>query len=113
MGIDEARSKAREAIGRVRAGLPAIEASADSFAAVTANWLKRHVEPNGLRSAPEIKRLLNVHILPQWQARDFTSIRRSDVAALLDHVEDNHGARQADYCSQHHALDHELVCRQE
>ena len=97
MGIDEARGKAREAIGRVRAGLPAVEASADSFAAVTANWLKRHVEPNGLRSAPEIKRLLNVHILPQWQARDFTSIRRSDVAALLDHVEDNHGARQADY----------------
>jgi integrase len=97
MGIDEARKKARETIGRVRAGLPAVEASADSFGSVTGNWIKRHVEPGGLRSAPEIKRLLTRHVLTQWQDRAFISIRRSDVAALLDHVEDNHGARQADY----------------
>ena len=41
--------------------------------------------------------MLNVHVLPAWQDREFTSIRKSDVAALLDDVEDNHGARQADY----------------
>ncbi|MGO9701437.1 MAG: tyrosine-type recombinase/integrase [Xanthobacteraceae bacterium] len=96
--IDEARERAREVIKRVRSGLPAVEPAADSFAVIAANWLQRHVEPNGLRSAKEIVRLLDRHILPAWRDREFISIRRSDVAALLDHVEDNHGARQADYC---------------
>ncbi len=97
MGIGDARKVARKAIERVRAGQPAIETKPESFAAVAANWIKRHVEPNGLRSAPEIKRLLERHVLPKWGDREFVSIRRSDVAALLDHVEDNHSARQADY----------------
>ena len=96
--ITEARAKAREAIKRVRAGLPAREPKAETFGAVATNWLKRHVEPNGLRSRKEIARLLERHILPAWGDRAFSGLRRSDVAALLDHVEDNHGARQADYC---------------
>ena len=56
-------------------------------------------------------RLLERHILPAWHDREFVSIRRSDIAALLDRIEDEHGARQADYCPQHRALDHELVSR--
>jgi integrase len=96
-GIDESRNRAREVIKRVRAGLSPIEARADSFADVAASWLKRHVEPNGLRSHREIVRMLNSHILPAWRDREFVSIRRSDVAKLLDHVEDRHGARAADY----------------
>jgi integrase len=96
--INDARARAREVVRRIRAGLPAVEAKAETFGGVTANWLKRHVEPNGLRSRKEITRLLDRHILPAWRAREFVSIRRSDVTALLDHVEDRHGARQADYC---------------
>jgi integrase len=98
IGIDEARTRARAVIERVRAGLPAIEAKGETFGAIAATWLKRHVAGNGLRSRPEIERLLRVHVLPAWGNREFTSIRRSDVAALLDRVEDHHGARQADYC---------------
>lgn len=98
VGIDAARAQAREVLSRVRAGLPSIEARAETFGDVAGNWIKRHVTANGLRSRPEIERLLRVHVLPAWGNREFTSIRRSDVAALLDHVEDNHGARQADYC---------------
>jgi integrase len=98
IGIDEARSRARSIIERVRAGLPAAEPRADTFGAIAANWLKRHVAANGLRSRPEIERLLRVHVLPVWGEREFVAIRRSDVAALLDAVEDDHGARQADYC---------------
>jgi integrase len=97
MSIDAARERARAILQRVRAGLPAVEPKAETFAAVVANWLKRHVEANALRSSREIARLLAVHVLPVWQDREFTSIRRSDVAALLDHVEDHHSARQADY----------------
>jgi integrase len=97
LDIEAARDQARAALQRVRAGLPAIEPKAETFGAVVANWLKRHVEANALRSSQEITRLLNVHVLPVWKDREFTSIRRSDVAALLDHVEDHHSARQADY----------------
>ncbi len=97
MGIVEARERARDVIKRVRAGLPAIEPKAESFGAVVDNWIRRHVEANELISGREIKRLLDVHVLPAWKGREFTTIRKSDVAALLDHVEDHHGARQADY----------------
>ena len=95
--IEQARERAREILGRVRAGLPAIEMRGESFAAVASNWVKRYVEPNGLRSRQKIIWLLDRHVLPAWQDREFVSIKRSDVAALLDHIEDEHGARQADY----------------
>jgi integrase len=96
MSIAEARDQAREILKRTRAGLPPIEPRGETFGAVTANWLKRHAQAKGLRSEKQITRLLNVHVLPRWQNRPFLEIRRSDVAALLDHVEDNFGARQAD-----------------
>ncbi len=96
--IEEARKRAREILKRVQAGKPAIEPKADTFADAVASWRKRHLEANGLRAKREINRLLDRHLLPAWGARELTSIRRSDIAALLDHVEDNHGARSADYC---------------
>jgi integrase len=99
LSIDEARGKAREAISRVHAGLPAFEApptKPDSFEDIAEQWLKRHGEAKQLRSLKNIKRLLRVHVYPKWSERPFLDIKRSDVAALLDHVEDNHGARQAD-----------------
>jgi integrase len=97
VSIDAARESAREILRRIRAGLPAIEPAGDSFAAVVANWRQRHVEKNGLRSAAEINRLLDAHVLPAWGERPFASIRKSDIATLLDRIEDNHGARAADY----------------
>jgi integrase len=101
MEIDQARAKARQAITRIREGLPAIEAPPDqpsSFKSIAEQWLDRHVRRNALRSEKESTRLLNVHIFPQWKGRQFLSIKRSDIAELLDHVQDDHGARQADYC---------------
>jgi Arm DNA-binding domain/Phage integrase family len=97
--IEEAREKARTAIKRIKTGLPPFEAppaKPDSFAAVATNWLKRHVEAKGLRTRDEIERCLGKYILPHWREREFETLRRSDVARLLDHVEDNHGRRQAD-----------------
>ena len=97
MSIAEARTRARAMLTRVRAGLPAVEVQGETFGAVIANWLKRHVVAKALRSRPEIERLLRVHVLPVWGEREFVLIGRSAVAALLDQVEDGHGARQADY----------------
>jgi integrase len=96
LSIKDARKKARVALERVRAGLPASETGADTFQAVAEQWLKRHAQAKRLRSEKQITRLLRVHVFPQWAARPFMDIRRSDVAALLDHVEDHHSARQAD-----------------
>jgi integrase len=81
-------------------GLPPVERKAASatFREVAGNWLKRHVEAKKLRSEREIRRCLKVYITPVWGDRDFTSIRRGDVAALLDALQDANGERQADYC---------------
>ena len=96
MPIEEARRKARDVLTRVREGLPAVEPRADTFEAVAEQWRERYVEKNALRSADKIRGLLRLHVYPKWKDREFLSIRRSDVAALLDHVEDHHSARQAD-----------------
>jgi integrase len=99
MPIEEARDRARVAIKRVRDGLPAIEIPPDgpiTVQQVAEQWLKRHAKAKRLRTEKQITRFLRVHVYPQWGGRPLLSIRRSDVAALLDHIEDNFGARQAD-----------------
>jgi integrase len=68
----------------------------DSFAAVAANWVKRHVEKEKLISQREYQRVLDKYILPALGEQPFTAIRRSQISSLLDHIEDNHGPRQAD-----------------
>ena len=113
ISVDEAREKARAAIKRVQAGKPALEilAKAETFGDVVAEWRTRHLERNGLRAAREINRLLNVHILPAWGARELVSIRRSDVAALLDLVEDEARRPVGRLLSHHRPRDHELARR--
>ena len=46
--------------------------------------------------AGDLTRLLNTHVYPAWRDRPFLEIRKSDVAQLLDTIEDDRGARQAD-----------------
>src|SRR5262245_30482055 len=99
LGIDEAREQARDAIKRIKAGLPAIEPSKvkpDSFRSIAENWLQRHVRAKKLRTEREIARTLERYVYPRWQDRDFISIKRSDVAKLLDEIEDKNGSRMAD-----------------
>jgi integrase len=97
--IEEAREAARNIIKRIRAGKPPVETppvKPDSYQAVADNWLKRHVKAKKLRSLYEIERVLNKYVLPVWGKRSFIDIKRSDIAGLLDVVEDEHGKRQAD-----------------
>ena len=96
LNIEDARERARKAIRRIKDGLPAFEAKPESVAEVAENWLRRHVEKNKLRTGDEYRRVLNRYILPKWKDRIFAELRRSDITALLDMVEDRHGARQAD-----------------
>jgi integrase len=71
-------------------------AQAGSFREVAENWLKRHVAANGLRSQGEIERILKYYVYKPWGERPFFEIRRADVSALLDKLEDEHGPSQAD-----------------
>ena len=93
--IAQAREKAREAIKAIKAGED--HAGPQSFESVASQWLKHHVEARGLRSERELRRSLDKHILPAWGGRDFTSIRRGDVAKLLDSVVDSSGPVAADH----------------
>jgi integrase len=94
MDIESAGAKAREQINRIKAGQD--RAGPQSFETVAKEWLKRHVDAKGLRDEYEMRRVLNKHILPEWAGRDFESIRRLDVATLLDKVEDESGTRTSD-----------------
>jgi integrase len=99
ISIAEARERAREAVRRVKAGLAAFEVppgTPETFKQVAERWLTREVRAKQFRSAYHLTRLLDVHVLPRWGDRPFVGIRRSDITTLLDHVEDNHGATQAD-----------------
>ena len=84
----------REAF-RVRRRHTAVE-GLQTFAVVSADWVKRHVEARGLRSQSEIERMIAKYVTPKWKSRTFTTIRRGDITALLDGIEDSSGASQAD-----------------
>jgi integrase len=102
--LKEAREKARQFLADPQKALA--QGDAGSFQEVAENFLKRHVQANQLRSQPEIERCLNKYILPaptaipgqSWKDRPFRELKRADVAALLDQIQDRHGSRQADMC---------------
>ena len=72
-------------------------AGPEPFETVAENWFKRHVEAKKLISAPDLRSCLDRQLILAWRGRDFTSIRRGDVAALLDKIEDSNGAVAADF----------------
>jgi integrase len=87
--IEEARDSARKAIRRIKEGKPAFEpppAKPQSYQAVAEKFLEIYVAGNGLRSRPEIERLLRKFVLPFWGTRDFVSIKRRDTNDLLDSI---------------------------
>ena len=99
LSINKAIEKGRKALRRIKDGEPAFEpppVKPDSFKAVAEKYLELHVLKNGLRSQDEIERILSKFIYPVWENREFESIRRSDVAKLLDMVEVASGSHQAD-----------------
>jgi integrase len=94
LSVDGARAAAREIITNVKAGQD--HSGPQSFESVSRDWLKRHCEAKGLLSTPGLRRYLQNSVWPDWGGRDFTSIKRSDVAKLLDKVQDESGPVAAD-----------------
>jgi integrase len=91
--IAEAREKARIALRTIREG----RVGPQPFEDVAGNWFKRHVEAKKLISAPDLRSCLDRQLIPAWGGRDFASIRRGDVAKLLDDIEDSNGPVAADF----------------
>jgi len=92
--LKEARDKARQFLDNPQKAKA--KAVTGSFKDVAENFLARYVKAKNLRSQVNIERILNNLVYPHWQDRPFEEIRRSDVADLLDIVEDKNGPRQAD-----------------
>ena len=80
--IEQARDQARAVIRRIKFGESSPMAP-QSTAAVAQAWLTRHVDKNRLRTAYELRRVVNTYILPRIGDRDFARLRRSDIVALL------------------------------
>jgi integrase len=76
------------------AKLKAAEAKADTLAAVCASYLKR--EGGKLRTIHQRVSILNRLVLPVLGDRPLSEIRRSEIVALLDKIEDENGQRMAD-----------------
>ena len=87
MSLKEARAKAREFWQDPKKF--AAQAEIGTFKQLSENWLKRYVEPAGLKSQPEIERILRRHVYPKWEHRPFVEINRREVNHLLDVVADN------------------------
>jgi integrase len=92
--LKDARERARQFLADPQKAMT--QADDGSFRQVAENFIKRHVEHEKLRTQPEIERVLRRYVYPKWQHRPFREIKRSDVAALLDQVVDENGARQTD-----------------
>src|SRR5262249_44958315 len=92
--LEDARELARTAMKAIKGGQD--RSGPESFEKVAEEWLQRHVAARGLLTGRERERHMRKHIFPAWAGRDFRSIRRADVAKLLDDIEDNAGPAAAD-----------------
>src|SRR5262249_3018706 len=93
--IEDARDRARKIIQAARDGVAAPE----SFVAVADKWFKLRVMEQGLRSA----HIIEIHmkrLKDEFVGRDFTSIKRREIANLLDKLAEQYGERSADYALQ-------------
>jgi integrase len=95
LSVKEARAQAREYWedpSKVEA-----KAAVGTFKEIAENWIKRYVDLHGLRSKPEIQRILDKHLYPEWGDRPFLEIRRGEVNKLLDTVIDADSHRRSQH----------------
>ena len=89
MGLDEAHEAwrvARLAVSKGERPAHIRPTTADSFAAVAEDWLKRDQARN--RSAAEVRRVIERDVNPLWGERLIAAITRRDALELIDAVAD-------------------------
>lgn len=106
--LADARTKAGDALIKAKRGIdPNMEKrdlqrasqkqQANTVAAIGHVFIERYAKPN-VKTWKEYDRILNRYVLPKWGKMPITAIRKSDVAALLDEMEDERGIYQANRC---------------
>jgi integrase len=68
----------------------------DSFASVAEQFLKLYVDKKKLRTGKVIKQRIDKFLMPAFADRAFVAIRRKDLIAVLDKVDEAHGASMHD-----------------
>lgn len=99
-----ARDKARAWLVKLKKGeappsarvLRVKAATTETFEQVATRFLHQHVHRNGLRTAREIARIIHRDLMPLWRNREFKSIRRGEIARVLD-AKEAYAPVQADY----------------
>ena len=86
--LSRARERARRAIGSVQHDHTVASAAED--------WLKRQVRAKGFRTLRERERIVERHIIPSPGSRAMSDVRKDDLTAMLDRIEDESGAPMAD-----------------
>ena len=96
--LEDARSKAREWLKLISAGVDPAHAAADAaqntLRAICEEYLAR--DGSKLRSVDRRRRDLGRLVYPILGARPIAEIRRSDIVRLLDKIEDENGPVMAD-----------------
>jgi integrase len=95
MPIDQARDLARQAIQQVKLGSPSNEPSKPTLRYVAEQWVERVVRKGGYRTGGELERRARV-LIAHFGDRLLSDIRRSEIAAYLDQVEDTSGPHAAE-----------------
>ena len=90
MSLADARSRAKEILGRVARGEDPqqkrqAEKGAETFAELAAEYLERHAKRKK-RRWQEDQRILKVDLLPHWRRKKAGKITRREVSELLDGI---------------------------
>jgi integrase len=97
MKIDDARHKAQQVIRSIRSAVAGEVVDGVTFEGIASQWFERHVDKKELRSGDKLRQFTRRYILPAFAGMNFADVRRKHISALMDQLEDKHGARQADY----------------
>lgn len=104
---EQARTRAAELLLQVRNGIDPVaqkqaqkemdEADAVSrenrlFATMAESWFKKHVEREGLRSAKDIRGVLDRDLKPAFEGKTVDEIKKKDVTAALDGIGERSGS---------------------
>jgi integrase len=95
-GIEHARELARQAIKRIKGGQLTVEPDSPTVKAVAESWLRLCVDNKRLRTSAARRRIIATHIVPRIGSRTFVDLKRSDIAKLLDVIQDGSGPQMAD-----------------
>jgi integrase len=105
--VDVARDRARESLQKARAGTNPVterreraraesDKLPDTFAAVADLYVERYAKKNTKETTwKEVRRKLDVDVLPKWGARPIGTLTRRDMVELLDGIADRGSPVQA------------------